>query len=335
MVKNLWLVWMISSALVGWIVSPPPQLSVHFIDVGQGDCILIQTPVGESILIDAGERDQGPKVVQYLQDQGIGKIDLMVATHPHADHIGGLIDVLTFFPVDLVLMPNATHTTKTFRDFSEAILDNNIPIATARFGKEIDLEGLEAFCVAPVSEQYRNLNLYSVVIQMQYRNVAFLFTGDAERESEEEMREIAALIDSQVLKVGHHGSRTSTSLEFAQEVNPKFSVIMCGEGNRYGHPHPETLETLRSLESAVFRTDQIGTIVMNTFGWGLRMVFPDQYPQWNSLQRALSSISSLVMQSCSIQDRLSLIGFRLLYGTIDKKIWVPNHFFFEDKEGVD
>jgi beta-lactamase superfamily II metal-dependent hydrolase len=326
---------MVSSALIGWIVSPPPQLSVHFVDVGQGDCILIQTPAGQSILIDAGDRDQGPKVVQYLQNQGIEKIDLMVATHPHADHIGGLIDVLNSFPVDLVLMPNATHTTKTFRDFQDAMIRDGIPTITARYGKGLELEGLEALCVAPVSEQYRNLNLYSAVIHMQYRHIAFLFTGDAERESEEEMLEIAAPIESQVLKVGHHGSRTSTSMDFAGEVNPKFAVIMCGEGNRYGHPHPETLETLRSLDAAIFRADQIGTIVMNTFGWGIRMRFPDRYPQWSSLQCTLSSLTPVVMQSRAILHHLSLFGFRLLYGTIDEKIWVPNHFFLEDKEGAD
>jgi len=243
------------------------ELTVHFIDVGQGDSILVQTPTGQSMLIDGGERDQGKKVVQYLKNQGLCNINILVGTHPHSDHIGGLIDVLENFPVDKVYLPKVIHNTPTFKDFLTAIKNKGLKATTAKAGIEIPLEGVDACFAAPVGDTYEDLNNYSTVIKILYGNNSFLFTGDAEEESEAEMLLSSVVcLQADVLKIGHHGSTSSTTDAFLEIVSPQYAVIMCGKNNDYGHPHEETIEKLTKAGIEIYRTDQQGNIVMTSDG---------------------------------------------------------------------
>lgn len=252
----------------GTALSPAPsgQLKVHFIDVGQGDSILIQAP-SAVILIDGGPRAAGQKVVDYLKQAGISSIDLVISTHPHEDHIGGLISVLESFPIKEVIDPAVAHTTKTFEDYLTLIDEKDIIFTEGRAGMSRDLGGgARMEILHPVSPSSEHLNNASVVARLTFRETSFLFTGDAEEEAEAEILRRGASLKSTVLKAGHHGSRTSSTKEFLQAVAPEVAVIMYGAGNPYGHPHEETLEKLAEAGVQVYRTDLDGTVVIITDG---------------------------------------------------------------------
>ncbi len=243
------------------------KLSVHFIDVGQGDAILIQTPSGQSMLIDAGERNQGAQVVQYLRTQGISKLDILIGTHPHSDHIGGLIQIIKDFPVHKIYLPKVTHNTATFEDLLIAIKQQGLKVSTAKAGTQIPLQGVDACFVGPVGDAYEKLNNYSAVVKLAYGNNSMIFTGDAETESEREMS-LSSMGDlkADVLKVGHHGSSSSSSDAFLNAVAPQYAVIMCGLNNDYGHPHKEIIQKLNKKGIEIYRSDQNGNIVMSSDG---------------------------------------------------------------------
>lgn len=248
------------------------QLTVSFIDVGQGDSILIQTPLGQCMLIDGGERGQGEKLLEYLGKQGIDKIDIIVGTHPHSDHIGGLIAVLENFRVDKVYLPKVTHTSSTFRDLLTVIKSQGLKVNTARAGAAIPLEGVDSVFIAPVRETYESLNDYSAVVKLVYGNNSFIFCGDAEEESEQDMLSSSrGDLKCQVLKVGHHGSSTSTSDPFLNAARPQYAVIMCGTDNDYGHPHKETIEKLNQAGVKIYRTDENENIVFSSDGNSLKI----------------------------------------------------------------
>ncbi len=240
---------------------PNGELCIHFIDVGQGDCILVLLPSGQTMLVDAGDNGLGPTVVQYLKEQGVTRVDYLVATHPHADHIGGMPDVIKFFDIGEVYMPRTTHTTQTYERLLLAIREKGLRITEASAGVVLfDLPDLRAVFVAPVSSGYDNLNDWSAVLRIEYGDTAFVLAGDAEAKSEEEMVSSGVKLTANVLKVGHHGSRTSTTLGFLTAVSPEIAVISVGAGNNYGHPAPETLSRLASAGAKVYRTDLHGTV---------------------------------------------------------------------------
>lgn len=247
---------------------PSGMLEVHFIDVGQGDAIWIRTAQGENLLIDAGGNKQGDRVAAYLREQGVTELKAVVGTHPHEDHIGGLDVVIDNFLVEKVYMPKVVHNTKTFEDVLDAIERKNLKISTAKAGVSLELEGIQAEFIAPVSDSYKELNNYSAVLRLQYGNQVFLFTGDAEKLSEEEMLSTysKSKLRANLLKVGHHGSSTSTSEEWLDAVNPQIGVILCGKNNTYGHPHQETLKALEDREIDIYRTDEMGTLVFYSDG---------------------------------------------------------------------
>jgi len=227
------------------------SLKVHFLDVGQGDSIFIELPNEETMLIDAGNSADGNKIISYIKNKGYSTINYMVATHPHADHIGGMTTVVQGLDIKSIYMPKATHTTKTYEDLLTTIQNKGLKIKTAKAGVNIiNSSDLKLDIVAPNSDSYENLNDYSAVLKLSYKEKSFLFTGDAESTS---LNEIKSNIKADVLKVGHHGSSTSTSYTFLSKVSPKYAVISVGKGNSYGHPTSDTLNKLKSAGIQVYR----------------------------------------------------------------------------------
>ena len=241
-------------------------LTVHFIDVGQGDSMLIQVN-NRSMLIDGGPRKSGTTLVSYLKRHGVKALNYVVSTHPHADHIGGLIAVLRQFPVGQVIDSGQPHGTQTYEQYLSLIDRKNIPYMVAEAGQRIDLgPGICAEVLGPVgNESGSSLNENSIVIKLTYHNVSFLFTGDAGFPEERALMAAGADLRSDVLKVPHHGSRYASSAAFLAKVRPEVSVVEVGENN-YGHPSPKTLARYQKIGSVVYRTDLNGNIVVTTDG---------------------------------------------------------------------
>jgi beta-lactamase superfamily II metal-dependent hydrolase len=240
-------------------------VEVHFIDVGQGDAILIEAE-NSAMLIDAGENNKGTIVTDYLETQNIKKLDYVIGTHPHSDHIGGLDTVINSVAVDTVILPSATHTTDTFEDLLDALEENNLSITMATVGDEYNLGPATFTVIGPNSSTYDDLNNYSVGIKLTFGDNSFLFTGDAGKLSEEEMLENGIDLSADVLKLSHHGSNTGNGEAFLQAVNPTYAMICVGADNDYGHPHVETLEAMLNCGIKVYRTDVQGTVVFTSDG---------------------------------------------------------------------
>ena len=244
---------------------PATNLKVYFIDVGQGDCILIEDGTS-AMLIDAGNPENGPDIVSYIKKLGISKLDFVIATHPHADHIGGMADVINAFDIGRIIMPKVEHTTRTFENLLLTIRNKGLKITAPVPGTEYRLGNTSFTILAPNSSSYKNLNDYSVVVRLTYGSTSFLFTGDAEQTSEKEILAKGYNIKSDVLKVGHHGSKTSTTTRFLDAVSPRYAVICVGANNQYGHPAPETLSKLAERGIKVYRIDEAGTIIATSDG---------------------------------------------------------------------
>lgn len=247
------------------------QLEVCFIDCGQGDAILIKTPAGEYMLVDGGKSEEGENIGDFLRSRGVKQLAVVVGTHPHSDHIGGLAEIIDSFPVEKVFLPRVTHNTNTFEALLKSIKGKNLKINTARQGVKIPLEGVEASFVAPVGEGYDDLNNYSAVIRIEYGDSSFVLTGDAEELAEKEMLLSSENLKADVLKIGHHGSSGSTCPAFLKAVAPQYAVIMSGVDNDYGHPHRETLAVLNAAGVKVYRTDLNGTINITSDGHSINI----------------------------------------------------------------
>jgi len=239
-------------------------LSVHFVDVGQADGTFISLPNGETMVIDAGTNAAAEDFVSYIRRTGTKKIDYVVGTHPHEDHIGGLDNVIDEFEIGEIYMPYASTDTESFEDVLEAIKRKGENIHTAKSGVEIlNTDGIKIEFVAPVSEFYEELNNYSAVVKLTYKDTSFLFMADAEKESE---KEIYSDIKADVLKVGHHGSSSSTTNSFLKRVKPDIAVISVGEDNEYYHPADSVLNRLERFGCEIYRTDYNGNIVVVSDG---------------------------------------------------------------------
>ncbi len=250
---------------------PEGELQVHFIDVGNADCILIRQ--GDvTALIDAGERGDADAVLDYLREHGVKKLDLVVATHPHADHIGSMTAVLDALPTDKMLMAfmpeKATPTTATYLNLLTTIDEKGITLDEAKPGAVYPLGTANLMVLAPLSDSDEANNM-SVVTRLTFGERSFLFTGDAEIPVEKELLSSGRAVTADVLKVGHHGSDTCTSSAFLAAVRPTFAVITCGQGNSYGHPHKEVIERLTARQVSVYRADVHGHIVFTSDGKSL------------------------------------------------------------------
>jgi len=242
------------------------NLIVHYIDVGQADSILVQIN-NKNLLIDGGNRDDGDKIIKYLKKQGVSKLDYVIATHPHEDHIGGMASIVKKFDIGKFYAPKKLSNTATFENMVLALREKKLKINEAKAGDTLNLgKNVDCKILAPNSAEYDNLNNYSAVVKLTYGNTKFLFTGDAHKQSEREMISKGYDLSSDVLKVGHHGSSSSSSKEFLDKVKPKIAIISCGKNNDYGHPHKETLEELNKRKIKIYRTDKDGTIVFESDG---------------------------------------------------------------------
>ena len=244
---------------------PNSSFEVHFIDVGQGDASLIICD-GEAMLIDGGEKDQSSKIYAYLKERGINNIKYIVASHGHSDHVGGLSAALNYASVETVFCSTTYYASDVFDSFLKQLEKQNLTITVPDPSDVYDLGSAKVLVVGP-KENFDNENDNSIVIKVIYGSTSFLFTADAEREAERNMvSEYSTLLKSTVLKVGHHGSDTSSSYLFLREVLPEYAVISVGSDNIYGHPHETVLSRLRDAEVNVVRTDLNGSIVMHSDG---------------------------------------------------------------------
>lgn len=244
-------------------------LKVHYLDVGQGDSIFIELPNNETMLIDAAESYQSENIINYLKNLNYQKIDYVIGTHPHTDHIGGLKDIINTFEIGKIYMPKVVSTTKTYESLLMAIKDKNLKINTAKAGTSIiDTDALKINILAPNNNTYTELNNYSVVTKITYGTTKFLFMGDAEKLSENEIKED---VTADVIKIGHHGSNTSSSIDFIKKVNAKYGIISVGLNNKYNLPKEETITNWENSGTKIYLTSINGTITAISDGTNIKI----------------------------------------------------------------
>jgi len=254
------------------------NMTVHFIDVGQGGSQLIISPAGKTILIDAGNNDKEQVVTDYLKKENVKKVDILIGTHPDADHTGGMDAVIRNFEIGKVYMPKVQSNTKTFESVITEIAKKGLKVSTAKAGLKLEWEpNASVEMIAPIGT-YQDANEMSAVIHLTYGNNSFLFMGDAEGESESDLLKAQVNLKSDVLLVGHHGSKTSTSQEFLDKVKPSYAVIQSGKGNKYGHPTDAVLNRLSNKGIKVHRNDEQGNIVFTSNGTDISVLGNDWKP---------------------------------------------------------
>ena len=252
------------------------ELMVHYLDVGQADCILLECGE-ESMLIDGGNREDGQMVVSYLQQQGIEELDVVVCTHAHEDHVGGLPSVLAVFPTKRVMAPTRTYASNVFDKFMYYADQQRLTVEIPQPGDTFTLGTAQVTVLGPV-KSYAETNDTSIVLRVDFGENTFLFTGDMEVAAENDMLDYWGnnWKPSDVLKVGHHGSDTSTGYRFLYEVDPQYAIISVGEGNTYGHPNQDPLSRLNDAGCTIFRTDHLGTVVAVSDGKDITITWENQ-----------------------------------------------------------
>ena len=243
------------------------ELMISYMDVGQGDAAYIKVN-GNDILIDAGPRSNSKELLEQLKAKNIDDFELVIATHPHEDHIGGMVDVFKEYEVKAFYSPKITHTTKTYENLVKAVKDEGLKTKELKGGMVIDLgEGAKFEVFTPQKSEYEELNDYSPITKLSFGDTSYLFTGDAEKLAEEEaLAKYKTSLDSDVIKFGHHGSSSSSSNAFIEAVSPKYGIISCAKDNKYGHPHSETLDIIKKYNIKTFRTDTDGEIILTSDG---------------------------------------------------------------------
>ena len=242
-------------------------IEIYYLDVGQGDSAYIRVN-DYDILIDAGPKSDADKLMKQLEEKNIDDFEIVIATHPHEDHIGGMTSVFEKYEVENFYMPKATSTTKTFENMMKAVSNKGLKVKVIKEGTSFDLgEGVKFVAYSPTKDSYDNLNDYSPIMKLTYGNNSFIFTGDAEKAVEEEvLKKYANELDADVIKFGHHGSSTSSTKEFIEAISPKYGIISCGVDNSYGHPHREIVDIINSMGINAYRTDTQGQITLTSDG---------------------------------------------------------------------
>lgn len=254
-------------------------LTVHFMDNGQGDGFLLECD-GEFAVIDASYPEYGPKIVEYMRDQGVESVKLMVASHPHGDHIGGLPSILEAFPVENVWSGPITYYNDYVYSFLDGVESQNLAVNYPQPGDTFTLGSATITVLGPVKPHYADTNDLSLVLMVQYGDTRFLFTGDMEQMAEDDMLDYWGEdfdFSADVLKVGHHGSYSSTHYRFLRAVMPTYAVISCGGNNDYGHPHSEPLSRLQDAEVIIYRTDKMYNIVAISDGENVEFYWENKY----------------------------------------------------------
>lgn len=278
-------------------------LTVHYIDVGQADCALLECD-GEYILIDGGNVEDSSLVVSYLQKQGIQELTAVICSHAHEDHVGGLPGVLAVFPTEAVYAPTRTYSSGCFDDFVYYTDQQGLSITIPDVGDTITFGGATAEVLGPV-QQYADTNNTSIILMVTYGETRFLFTGDMETSAETDLLDSGTDVKADVLKVGHHGSDTSTGYRFLYEVAPAYAVISVGEGNSYGHPHQVPLSRLEDAGCTIYRTDELGSIIAFsdgrdiTFTWEQSTAAPDSGDAAEPLYIGNTKSKKLHIPGCS------------------------------------
>jgi beta-lactamase superfamily II metal-dependent hydrolase len=271
---------LLAAGLLAWqparAAPAPAPLRIDFIAVGQGDAALVTSPTGKTVLIDGGPREAAPKLTAALRERHVTAIDIVLLTHPHEDHLGGLASVLRAFPVRMFMAGPSGHDSKVYQQLLETIEERKVPLRNAQRNRTIDIGGGATITLLsppdpPISRSRSDVNANSVVVRLDYRAVGVLFAADAERETERWLLASSARLPAQILKVAHHGGRYSSTPAFLRAVAPQAAVISVGAANEYRHPTPETLSRLERLPARIYRTDQDGTVTVETDGARIQM----------------------------------------------------------------
>lgn len=298
-------------------------MTVNFIDVGQGDSTLI-TCGGESMLIDAGDTDKGTTVQLYLKKQGVKTLKYLVLTHPDSDHIGGAPVIITKYNIGSAYVSNFKKTTKAYDNVVQAFKYKSITPTTPKVGSQVTLGTATITFLAP-NRTYDTPNNSSIALLVQDGSKRFLFTGDAEEKAESDIVDTGINIKADVYQVGHHGSSTASSDKLLNAVQPTAAVISCGEGNKYGHPHSETLTKFRSRGIATYRTDEEGSIVAVTDGKTISWSVPAS-TTWQAGEKTGSSkttTASAVTKSSKSTTASSESSTGYVLNTNTKKFHLP------------
>lgn len=270
LISILFMPVMLVSAKVG------QKMDVHLIDVGQGDSILIKTPHNKVILIDGGPPKAGKTVVDYIKQQDIHTIDLLITTHPHIDHIGGLPEVLKNIAVKQILDSGRIHATLTYAKYINQIRKQKIPMTIAKANTYIELDPSLSIKILNAHRPFKNNNQSSIALQITYDDIVFLFLGDIEAEQEKTISQ-RNIIDADFLKVAHHGSKTSSSLAFLERVKPEVALLTYSKKNRYGHPVKQVIENLQRTEAQIYSTAVFGHVTIHTNGKNY-LIIPELSP---------------------------------------------------------
>lgn len=252
------------------------EMKFHFIDVGQGDSMLIETPEGKTILIDGGPPKAAKKVIAYLNEHLIKTIDLLIVTHPDIDHIGGLPDLMKAVKVKRIIDSGKSHITMTYAKYMNQIRQQNIPLTSAKLNDKITIDNLVDIHILNTYEKGKNTNESSIVLKFIYDEVSFLLMGDVGREQELKLVKTFD-IKSDILKVGHHGSKTSSSFDFLRKVDPETAIITYSKQNKYGHPVDHVIANLNRLGIQIYSTGVYGNVIIYTDGKGYYLI-PETLP---------------------------------------------------------